>query len=442
MRSGSLILEEGVVRVSDHIRIRQEHFGGIIFHTNTGDTLELDHSAYKMIKWLQKAVVADIRPLLRQKQIRTVLPVLLDMDIIKYQKTTVPSETLLPSFVDDKSPDSNDHHPLSAPETVHLAVTYRCDKACPDCYAQGHMSVTGHELDTIEICNVVNAIADNDVFQLAIGGGEPFLRPDICDIVRYASSRGLSVHITTGKYYLTQQWTDTLKHIKSLHIGIRSEELINNMEDSSAKLRFLAELGVPLGANIILTRFTIQNIDRLAELLLECGFNRLIFLRYKPIADLKRWSNENPSGEELVVFKNWMTQVKWQYPHLMLRIDCAAAFLMSDIEPLTSKQAGIRGCTAGQRIVSVAPDGSVYPCSQLVGHAYNAGNLTKNSLKDIWRDSDVLKKYRNFRQNVFFIDSVCGKCTANQSCGGCRIFAKDTISGEPFCAINNMEGAS
>jgi len=436
MRYGSLILEEGVVRVSDRVRIRQEHFGGIIFHANTGDTLEVDHGAYKLLIWLRETGVADIRPLLRQKQIRVVLPVLLDMDILEYQKISVPSETLLPSFMDDTSPNANDQYLLSAPETIHLAVTYRCDKSCPDCYAHAHMSVTGHELDTTGICNIIDTIADNGVFQLAIGGGEPFSRSDICDIVSHASHKGLIVHITTGQYYLTPQWADALKHIKSLHIGIRSEELINNVAYTSAKLRDLAELDVLLGANLILTRFTIQNIDSLTELLLECGFKRLIFLRYKPIADHKRWNNENPCGEELKVFKNWLTRAKQQYPHLMLRIDCAAAFLMRDVEPLTAKHTGIRGCAAGERIVSIAPDGSVYPCSQLVGHAYTAGNLTKNSFKAIWRDSDVLNKYRNFRQNVFFMDSVCGKCTANPFCGGCRVFAKNTISGEPICPIS------
>ena len=437
MRNGSLILEEGAVRVSDHVRIRQEHFGGIVFHTSTGDTLEVDHGAYKLLTWLREIDAADIRPLLREKHIRTVLPVLLDTNTLEYHKISVTSETILPAFIDDTQQSANSQTLLSAPETVHLAVTYRCYKSCPDCYARGHISVAGPELDTAGMCCIIDTIADNGVFQLAIGGGEPFARTDLCDIVCHAVQRGLVVHITTGQHAMKSKWVDTLRHIKSLHIGIQSEELINDAA-MSEKLRILNELDVPLGANLILTRFTIQNIEKLTERLLACGFKRLIFLRYKPIADHERWNNENPGGEELRRFNHWLARTKQQYPRLMLRIDCAAAFLMRDLEPQTAIHAGIRGCVAGERILSVAPDGFVYPCSQLVGHAYLAGNLAKDSLKAIWHDSDVLRKYRSFRQNASYVDSVCGRCDTNLFCGGCRVFANGCTGGEPFCPLDNL----
>jgi len=95
----------------------------------------------------------------------------------------------------------------------------------------------------------------------------------------------------------------------------------------------------------------------------------------------------------------------------------------------------LSGCVAGERIAAVAPDGSVYPCSQLVGQAYKAGNLTRDSLKMIWRESEIFNRYRNFRQNKQFMDSEYGQCNANRFCGGCRVFAKDTNGCEPHCPL-------
>ena len=203
------------------------------------------------------------------------------------------------------------------------------------------------------------------MFQLAIGGGEPFLRPDLGDIVRHATDRGLVVHITTGQYQLESRNVEVLKHIKSLHVGIRPESLITDTQSTVAKLHELAEYAEQtnsfIGTNLIITRFTINHLHKLVDLLVSCGFQRLIFLRYKPIPDDIRWHNENPDKEALHIFENGLLQIKSQYPQLAIRLDCASAFLMKDLDRDTAIKAGIKGCVAGDRILSVSPDGSVYP---------------------------------------------------------------------------------
>ena len=113
---------------------------------------------------------------------------------------------------------------MSAPETVHFAVTYRCEGYCPDCYCRGRISK--EESSTTQVCSIIDDIANESVFQLAIGGGEPFIRPDLVDIAGHATNRGLAVHITTGEHRFESQWIPVLKHIKSLHVGIRPEPLI------------------------------------------------------------------------------------------------------------------------------------------------------------------------------------------------------------------------
>ena len=441
MRQGNLIAEEGGARLSDHVKIRKEFFGGIAFHTNTGDTLEVDLEAYKLLVWLRETGAVDVRILMKRQQVRATLPVLLTTNIIELCRKPASSDYLVFARTDDTPSESSRpaQHCLSAPETVHLAITYRCDEACPDCYAHGYHSLIDRELDTTEMRGIIDKLAGNGVFQLAIGGGEPFLRPDLSDIVSYAADSGLTVHITTGQYTLKP--TSIPKRIKSLHVGIRSEEFIHNKANTAAKLRALEEglshAGVGLGANLIMTRLTIRHVDQLTELLMECGFRRLIFLRYKPIADRARWNRENPDGDDLRFFKDWLTHAKRQHPQLMLRNDCAATFLMRETDLVTAKQMGMKGCVAGDRILSIAPDGSVYPCSQLMGNAYRIGNLQSDSFSAIWHESDLLDQYRHFRQSLSFADGVCGKCKASPFCGGCRVFATDAVGSESFCPWSN-----
>lgn len=328
---------------------------------------------------------------------------------------------------------------LSTPETVHLAVTYRCEENCLDCYVQ--WKTRFREANTEGMLAIVDNIADHGVFQLAIGGGEPFARNDLEAIARHAACRGLVVHITTGRYDLDASQMRVLQHIQSLHIGIRSESLIHDEDVVAAKLRVLSEcasgVGVALGANLILTRFTVQHLEKSVELLMLCGFRRLIFVRYKPIADLTRWHAEQPHAKDYQALTHRLSEIKSRFPALSLRVDCAASFLMHDTPIHDAEKAGMRGCVAGERIISVAPDGSVYPCSQLVGDGYLAGNLTEDSLGKIWHESDALHQYRHFRQSATFSHSVCGQCSAATFCGGCRIFAQDTIGGEKTCPLGH-----
>jgi radical SAM protein with 4Fe4S-binding SPASM domain len=444
IRYGNVVLKKGFVRLSNKVRLRPEYFGGIVFNSETGDTVEVDHEAFGLLIWLRKAVFEDIHNLSRHRHIRAVIPTLLSLGIIEY--TEMPEEAECRLFTADNEeytrdtfaePDCQINKVLSAPETVHLAVTYRCGNNCLDCYAREHTAFVNRELDTAQMCGIIDIFADNGVFQLAIGGGEPFCRADLSDICSHAARKGLIVHITTGQYVIKSEWFDVLKHVKSLHIGMRSEELMNDPVNMSEQLTALTkcvgEFGIGIGANIIITRFTIHNMQTIAETLLNSGLKRLIFLRYKPITNHSRWLEENPDNSELEVFNRQLICMKHQYPHIALRVDCASAFMMRDIDSVVAARSGIKGCTAGERIISVAPDGSVYPCSQLVGPDYKAGNLTSDSFESIWRESNVLNKYRNFRQSASFAGSVCGQCNASLFCGGCRIFANDKVGGEPSC---------
>lgn len=203
-----------------------------MFHNDTGCTLEVGHEAYKLLAWL-KTHIEDARVLCRQKGVRAIMPALLALNIIERVSEPVLgasdeifTQNALESSGDQFSTElriSPVQH-LTAPETIHLAITYACGKGCPDCYARPLKALTDQELNTSGMLKIIDILADNGVFQLAIGGGEPFMRPDVCDIIKYADYKGLVVHVTTGRYVLPSRQAEVLNHIKSLHIGIQAEK--------------------------------------------------------------------------------------------------------------------------------------------------------------------------------------------------------------------------
>lgn len=213
------------------------------------------------------------------------------------------------------------------------------------------------------------------------------------------------------------------KYIKSIQIGIKHEELLEQPEKEKEKLTQLiamtGEQGIEAGANLILSNATLGDFEFIIELLAEAGFKRITLLRYKPPGDINRWKKQNPDEDTLLAFERKLSKTVNTYPQIQFRVDCGLAFLERNLPAPTALKYGIRGCSAADRILSIAPDGSIFPCSQLVGKEFYVGNMLEDDLKSIWINSKVLKKYRNFRTNKAFKNSPCGQLEPNAVGAGC-----------------------
>ncbi len=395
-----------LVKLSDKAKIRKEYFGGILFNMDTGDVVEIDREAFVLVSTMKESGPVDMETLL---------------NLSNRTKIHWP-----------------EYRHLSAPETIHWALTYRCDQSCQDCYVSRYRGLIVRELDSQQALKLVDKIAGSGAFQLAIGGGEPFLRNDLNDIVQSAAEKGLDVHITTGKYDLeSKQLSDLTKYIKMLQIGIRLDDLFNKDDYTTDKLRALVtqlkEYRITTGANLIMTRSSIQNLDRILERLTSIGFKNYTFIRYKPPVDVKRWLQEKPDSRDLFLLEEKLTWLQKKYPDAVLRIDCALSFLERRLIPRKALFSGIRGCVAFDRIMAVAPDGSVYPCSQLVGDKFRGGDLLNEDFDSIWHENELIARYRDFRNLQGFRFGGCWKCQAKAFCGGCRVFAEDSIGPDPGC---------
>ena len=423
------------------VRLRREHFGGIAFSKNTGTLVELDRPAFALLarmeaqgpckeedlaggseesrgkllrELLQLGILCQVRSHPKQEPVRDELP-------LQWPKTKI----------------------LTAPETVHWAITYRCNNSCPDCYAARYRDDFKGELTTTQAFRLVDKLAGWGVFQLSIGGGEPLLRADLAPIVSRAKEKGLVVHITTGMNEIADSTLQTLAgSVTALQIGINHGRLLTKPEEETPKLQKLVgwaeRSGMVIGANLMLSKTVLTNFPRLCKQLQAAGFENLTLLRYKPPATLDRWEEEQPKLDSLVAFQSTLWELAEKNPQLNLRLDCALSFFASELSPAASEARGLRGCVAGERILALTPQASAFPCSQLIAPSHLAGNLLTDDPTQIWQEAKVLKQYRAFRQSPTFRDSQCGICEARVHCGGCRVFAADSLGGDPLCPLPQL----
>src|SRR4051795_13233266 len=99
------------------------------------------------------------------------------------------------------------------PYVVSWNLTYRCNLACEHCYLDaGGTPLVGtekfadrSELSTEQCCRVIDEIAAFAPECVTIlTGGEPLLRRDILEIVRYGVAKGLWVVVGTNGVKITE----------------------------------------------------------------------------------------------------------------------------------------------------------------------------------------------------------------------------------------------
>ncbi|MDP7619616.1 MAG: radical SAM protein, partial [Dehalococcoidia bacterium] len=255
------------IRLAEGVRTRREFFGGLVYDSRTGTTLELDRGALRLLELARGGVHLDaahalireerLEPDLRREEMIAMAGELCGLGVLRSCSEAHQTSAPVSAGIWPSTPY------LTAPEAVHWAVTYRCEADCSYCYAARRKD-TGGELTTSRALAAIDAFAEWGVFQLAIGGGEPLVRNDLDALVRHAAGRGLSVHMTTGGDHLTPSRIAILAGaLTCLQIGVRHHDLLHDPPGTQAqRLRTICDTArdndLAVGANLILCRTTLR----------------------------------------------------------------------------------------------------------------------------------------------------------------------------------------
>ncbi len=105
------------------------------------------------------------------------------------------------------------------PFQVFLQVTNRCNMRCSFCDFWPNGVLPGEELTLDDYRRVEEQLTQMGTFLISLEGGEPFIRPDIFEIVRIFGRRHLAVLYTNG-WYVDEQAARTVFAGGLAQIGI------------------------------------------------------------------------------------------------------------------------------------------------------------------------------------------------------------------------------
>jgi radical SAM protein with 4Fe4S-binding SPASM domain len=314
--------------------------------------------------------------------------------------------------------------PLTAPYRMDLALTYRCNNACPHCYVA--RSADYPEMDTQAWKAILDRVWEAGIPHVCFTGGEATLREDLVELVAHAEGLGLVTGLLTNGRRLSdatfvRDLVDagldhvqiTLEsHDRAVHDGMVAasgawRETVQGIRETIA-----AELYTT--TNTTLTRENVPGIEETVAFIASLGVptfacNSLIYAgrgstvgtgfregELAPVLERVREAADR-HGVRLI----WYTPTQY----------CALSPLQLEL--------GVKACTAALYNMCVEPDGAVIPCQS---YYQPLGYILQDPWDAIW-NHDLAVSLRERR----YAPEKCHECPEFSICGGgCPLYLEAT----------------
>lgn len=310
-----------------------------------------------------------------------------------------------------------------------IAVTYRCNNRCEFCYAgcgggsgcSAPLDRPGSgdarkEMDAGEVRRVIDIFAaEAKIPFFSFTGGEPLLREDLEDFMRYAASKGLRVNLITNGTLATPERAKSLYDagLRTAQVSLESPEPAIHDElcgspgshaRTLAGIKALQAAGIAVQTNTTITAFNRGSLAAMPAYLASLGVARFsmnlyipdarseyakaLFVPYSEIGETVDAIRAAAKRERLVFF--------WYSPTPLCIFNPIARGL------------GNKSCAAADGLISVNPYGEVLPCSS---YPEPLGNLLEKPFKEVW----FSQRAGHFKQKRYAPES-CRDCSAFTAC--------------------------
>jgi radical SAM protein with 4Fe4S-binding SPASM domain len=314
--------------------------------------------------------------------------------------------------------DSFNEDPYMAPwpELVDISISNYCTNDCEYCYRQS--SETGSFMSVEDFQTCLEQLSNpkfGGVFQIALGGGEPLLHPDVSRMLRLAKEHNIVPNYTTsGKFFTTENLKTTRECCGAIAVSWDPTRnlTLNELKDLGKLLKvnhIASNIHFVVSNSTIGTAIKILKGD-LDEYLVN--FNSVIFLTYKPTGRASK-SDIIQQSPDLKEFLRFVDESPTD-----LKIGFDACFIPVLIKHTAIDTDFVDSCECGFFSLYIDEKLNVSPCSFCNDESYSY-NLNEISIEDIWQEK--LSDYREFvAENT---KDSCADCDKNSECRGrCPFF--------------------
>lgn len=340
---------------------------------------------------------------------------------------------------------------------VAWEVTRNCNLNCIHCRAAAGLGPHEGELDTRTCLRILDEIAEAGNPIVILTGGEPLLRPDIFQIARYGTDKGLRMVMAPNGTLITEEVAGRLAAagIQRISVSIdgaspeahdRFRGVEGAFEGALKGIGMAKSAGIEFQVNTTITQQNLDSLPAIQQLAIELGAVAHHIFLLVPTGRGKYIIEQEITAKEYEEALNWFYDQK-ELSSLQLKATCAPHYYRilrqrakAEGKKVDFKTHGLdavtRGCLGGTGFCFISHIGIVQPCGFLT---LNCGDLRKQTFSEIWSGSEVFLSLRNFDN----LEGKCGLCEYRKVCGGCRARAYEAsgnyMAEEPLCSYQPVK---
>lgn len=270
-----------------------------------------------------------------------------------------------------------------------LALTYSCNCSCSHCSAAQLAYKNRIELETNEIKKIIDEFLNLGAIQIMFTGGEPTLRSDLKEIIRYIDpDKAIPCLLTNGRD-VSSEILEEYHRAGLRHLGISLDSAAPSKHDQNRNAPGLFREVLTLIAHAQSIGLYVQILSiATRDNVRDGGLRKLVELARKLGVDIN------------IIFASSVGA--WRERQSLLLTDEDHRRVMGDLISLKHvRWEGDSGylksaCPAGAEKMYVTAYGDVLPCDFI---QISFGNVREEPLRDIWERMRRVKPFRE-RQKV------------------------------------------
>jgi len=348
--------------------------------------------------------------------------------------------------------DTNQFYEFT-PETIDFLITNKCNLKCPHCYRESTAKDKLIKINLKRLYTLFDEMEYLNVRSFKITGGEPFLCPELYDIMSYASNKNIHVSVLTNATIpLDEKWINLLKRI-NIFVGVSLDGATSSTHDiirgkgsfdkTMKNLYKFAKNKINFSLTFTINKVNRNELKSIIELINDNLRNKKLTFNFVERSGRAKNNDDifSLDKEEIRTIKKEIEKLISDNPFIDIRtVDNNQLENTEEELDLIKEKGDIIFCKAGHSILAIDSKLNVYPCIYGIGGVkeYPVANLQEDSLINIWNNSSKLDI---FRGKLKIQDlPTCRSCKFQTECNlkHCRLRSiyegRDFTDPTSFCA--------
>jgi len=288
---------------------------------------------------------------------------------------------------------------------IHL-LTSKCNCRCKICDLWKNVDNYKSDLNKEEVFTLLDKASEAGIVYYTIVGGEPLIRDDLLEILKYAKQLKLTTSVITNGFYLKKKCNDIIPFIDVLEVSLDSNDELHDKMRGVDGLLNRAIQGIKLCKNsktkiIINCVLSKANYKKIFDLI-ELSKKLDVYISIQPI-DLVEGYNDNLILEKKVIQKIYSEIIRYKKSGYKISNSYSYLKLLSQNNKYI--------CHAPKSLIVVKPNGDITSCLNYEYYYDSWGNIKDKKLKEIFNS----KSFKNFCKKVEKCNVCNGACIIESS---------------------------